>query len=119
MNLFFRQFGAIYVAVCIVASGILWSVHIHGAAGCAICQCPDAADECQQNSEELPFLPPHQPEDCVVCQFSGDLGGPLATEITLSEGELTEEIHLTSIAFNLFPTTLAYQGRAPPLACSL
>ena len=119
MKRFLKQFQATYVAICVVASGLLWSVHIHGAAGCTACHAHSNASHCHQNSEELPLLPPHESEDCAICHFSGDLGEPLPQDFDVREGNLAEALVQRTVSFNLILTVSAYHGRAPPKTDSL
>ncbi|MCH2182382.1 MAG: hypothetical protein MK108_10285 [Mariniblastus sp.] len=115
----FKQLIGWLTTVSIVSSGMLFAVHVHGSDGCVICHGPHLETGCGQNSADLPFLPPHEAEDCVVCHFSGDSSDLLPVTVMVPTAQVAEAVSPRPIVLNLFPGVLAYQGRAPPQTFSL
>ena len=117
----FQQIIGWLTTISIVTAGLLFSVHVHGSDGCAICQCSQQEIGCEQHAEgapgesaDLPFLPPHDSNDCAICHFSGDLGDLLPVTVNEHAAELAGLVPNRPVSLNLFHAALAYQGRAPP-----
>ncbi len=114
-----KQFTALSTMVSIVSAGILFSVHVQSDNGCSLC-CSKAKSGCSQQPTEIPVVPPSESEGCTVCQFAGNLGGPLATTVIAQAAQRNEVIYLRLTSFDSLLPFLAYQGRAPPFnLCSV
>ena len=141
MNLGIQKFGTWMTALAVIVSGILSAaVHIHrpgeatgvhaGAGHSTVHfhfhshhgDSPAHSHKVEPsttNDHEIPFLPEHESDTCVVCQFLGDAGNLDALPVTAETLEISQPVLLRPKCWISPNGALCYQGRAPPCFLSI
>ena len=141
MNLGIQKFGTWVTALAVIASGMLSAaMHIHcpgeatgvhaGTSHSMVHfhfhshhgDSPDHSHKAESSTEkerEIPFLPEHESDTCVVCKFLGDAGNLDVSPLSAEPLELSQPVLLRP-KFWISPNgALCYQGRAPPCFLSI
>lgn len=134
------QSAAWLTAISIAAAGLLSAVHVHApgescgshshsgklvghshahthcGASSSHCHLPDPSTT---GESELPFLPGHDTDTCVICQFAADSGNLDIQPLTTGPLDISRSVVIRSNPSIPLDDVLVYHGRAPPLFLSI
>jgi hypothetical protein len=134
------QSAAWLTAISIAAAGLLSAVHVHApgescgshshsgklvghshahkhcGASSSHCHLPDPTTP---GENELPFLPGHDSDACVICQFAGDSGNLTILPLTTGSLEISQSVVIRPNRWTLLEDAFVYQGRGPPVIFSI
>lgn len=124
--------------ISIVAAGLLSGVHVHAPgeschsyshAGKIACHghghshageaASHALDPKTSGENELPFLPEHDSDACVICQFTGDRGNLTILPLATGSLEISQSVVIRPNQWILLEDAFVYRGRGPPVIFSI